>query len=71
MKLRNGVKELGGRDGYNESELGKKGGIWRETVCLIEGNEFRGCIVRGIKIGGIFNEGVESIFIMEEEDLWK
>ncbi len=67
----NRVKELGGGDGYKEREVGKKGGIWGERVCLIEGKDFRGCILSGIKIGRMFGEGVEDMLIMEEEEFWK
>lgn len=69
--LRNRLKELRARDGYNQTELAKKAGISRQTVSLIERNDFTPSILTAIKIARIFSEPVEDIFIMEEEDFWK
>ncbi|MBO0377731.1 helix-turn-helix transcriptional regulator [Staphylococcus warneri] len=67
--MRNRLKELRARDGYNQTQLAKKAGISRQTVSLIERNDFTPSILIAIKIARIFNEPVESIFIIEEEDL--
>lgn len=69
INLRNRLKELRARDGYNQTQLAKKAGISRQTVSLIERNDFTPSILTAIKIARIFNEPVESIFIIEEEDL--
>ena len=69
INLRNRLKELRARDGYNQTQLAKKAGISRQTVSLIERNDFTPSILTVIKIARIFNEPVESIFIIEEEDL--
>ena len=66
--MRNRLKELRARDGYNQTELAKKAGISRQTVSLIERNDFTPSILTSIKIARIFGEPVEDIFIMEEED---
>lgn len=66
--MRNRLKELRARDGYNQTELAKKAGISRQTVSLIERNDFIPSILTAIKIARIFGEPVEDIFIMEEED---
>ena len=66
--MRNRLKELRARDGYNQTELAKKAGISRQTVSLIERNDFAPSILTAIKIARIFGEPVEDIFIMEEED---
>ncbi|MGC9589729.1 helix-turn-helix transcriptional regulator [Staphylococcus epidermidis] len=66
--MRNRLKELRARDGYNQTELAKKAGISRQTVSLIERNDFTPSILTAIKIARIFSEPVEDIFIMEEED---
>lgn len=71
INLRNRLKELRARDGYNQTQLAKKAGISRQTVSLIERNDFTPSILTAMKIARIFNEPVESIFIIEEEDLWK
>ncbi|MGW9990613.1 putative transcriptional regulator [Staphylococcus hominis] len=67
--MRNRLKELRAREGYNQTQLAKKAGISRQTVSLIERNDFTPSILTAIKISRIFNEPVESIFIIEEEDL--
>lgn len=69
INLRNRLKELRARDGYNQTQLAKKAGISRQTVSLIERNDFTPSILTAMKITRIFNEPVESIFIIEEEDL--
>ena len=66
--MRNRLKELRARDGYNQTELAKKAGISRQTVSLIERNDCTPSILTAIKIARIFGEPVEDIFIMEEED---
>lgn len=69
INLRNRLKELRARDGYNQTQLAKKAGISRQTVSLIERNDFTPSILTAMKIARIFNKPVESIFIIEEEDL--
>lgn len=67
--MRNRLKKLRARDGYNQTQLAKKAGISRQTVSLIERNDFTPSILTSIKIARIFNEPVENIFIIEEGDL--
>ena len=67
--MRNRLKELRARDGYNQTQLAKKAGISRQTVSLIELNDITPSILTSIKIARIFNEPVENIFIIEEGDL--
>lgn len=67
--MRNRLKELRARDGYNQTQLAKKAGISRQTVSLIERNDFMPSILTAIKIARILNEPVEKIFIIEEEEV--
>lgn len=67
--MRNRLKELRARDGYNQTQLAKKAGISRQTISLIERNDFMPSILTAVKVARIFNENVESIFIFEEEEL--
>ncbi|HCT0459867.1 TPA: helix-turn-helix transcriptional regulator [Staphylococcus pseudintermedius] len=67
--MKNRLKELRARDGYNQTQLAKKAGISRQTVSLIERNGFTPSILMAIKIARIFGEPVENVFIIEEEDL--
>ncbi|EHS7181589.1 helix-turn-helix transcriptional regulator [Staphylococcus pseudintermedius] len=67
--MKNRLKELRARDGYNQTQLAKKAGISRQTVSLIERNGFTPSILTAIKIARTFGEPVENVFIIEEEDL--
>ncbi|EHC9960470.1 helix-turn-helix transcriptional regulator [Staphylococcus pseudintermedius] len=67
--MKNRLKELRARDGYNQTQLAKKAGISRQTVSLIERNGFTPSILTAIKIARIFGEPVENVFIIEEKDL--
>ncbi|HAR6367227.1 helix-turn-helix transcriptional regulator [Staphylococcus pseudintermedius] len=67
--MKNRLKELRARDGYNQTQLAKKAGISRQTVSLIERNGFTPSIFTAIKIARIFGEPVENVFIIAEEDL--
>ena len=67
--MRNRVKELRARDGYNQTQLAKKAGVSRQTISLIERNDFMPSILTAVKIARIFDEPVENIFSIEERDL--
>lgn len=67
--MRNRLKELRARDGYNQTQLAQKAGISRQTVSLIERNDFMPSILTAVKTARIFNEPVENVFIFEEGDL--
>lgn len=67
--MKNRLKELRARDGYNQTELAKKAGVSRQTISLIERDDFMPSILTAVRIARIFNEPVESIFIFEEEEL--
>ena len=67
--MRNRVKELRARDGYNQTQLAKNAGVSRQTISLIERNDFMPSILTAVKIARIFDEPVENIFIIEERDL--
>ncbi len=69
ISMRNRLKELRARDGYNQTQLAKKAGVSRQTISLIERNEFTPSIKTAVSIARVFKEPVEHIFIIEEEDL--
>ncbi|PTG00227.1 helix-turn-helix transcriptional regulator [Staphylococcus chromogenes] len=66
--MRTRLKELRAREGYNQTELAKKVGVSRQTVSLIERQEFMPSILTAIKIARVFNTTVEDIFIFEEHE---
>ncbi|MBD3109860.1 helix-turn-helix transcriptional regulator [Bacillus sp. AGMB 02131] len=65
--MRNRLKELRARDGYNQTELAKLAGVSRQTISLIERGEYMPSILIAVKIARIFNKKVEDVFIIEEE----
>ncbi|EMC51903.1 helix-turn-helix transcriptional regulator [Streptococcus mutans] len=68
--LKNRLKELRTRDGINQTQLAKLAGISRQTVSLIERNEYTLSVVIAFKIiAKSFGEPVENVFsLMEEEN---
>lgn len=67
MKTR--LKELRARKGMNQTELAKRAKVSRQTVSLIEREEFVPSLLIAVRMARIFNEPIESIFIFEEEEL--
>ena len=68
MKLKNRLKELLARDGLNQTELAKLAGISRQTISLLERDEYTPSIIIALKISQIFHEPVELVFRLEEEE---
>ncbi|MDI7741266.1 helix-turn-helix transcriptional regulator [Lysinibacillus fusiformis] len=67
MKTR--LKELRARDGLNQTELAKKARISRQTVSLIERNEYMPSLIIAVRIANVFHEPIENVFIFSEEEL--
>ena len=68
MKLKNRLKELRARDGLNQTDLAKKAGVSRQTISLLERDEYTPSVVIALKITQIFNESVENVFRLVEEE---
>ncbi|MDM5248636.1 MULTISPECIES: helix-turn-helix transcriptional regulator [unclassified Lysinibacillus] len=67
--MKNRLKELRARDGLNQTELAKRAKVSRQTVSLIERNEYMPSLLIAVKIAHVFQEPVENIFIFSEEEL--
>lgn len=67
--MKNRLKELRARDGYNQTQLAKLAHVSRQTISLIERDDFMPSIVTAVRIARIFNEPVENVFIFEEDEL--
>lgn len=67
MKSR--LKELRARDGLNQSELAKRAKISRQTVSLIEREEYMPSLLIAARIAKVLNESIEDVFIFSEEEL--
>ena len=68
MQLKNRLKELRARDGLNQTELAKLAEVSRQTISLLERDEYTPSVVIALKISQIFNETVESVFRLEEDE---
>lgn len=67
MKTR--LKELRARDGLNQTELAKKAKVSRQTISLIERNEYMPSLIIAVRIAKVFQEPIENVFIFAEEEL--
>ncbi|QTQ07807.1 helix-turn-helix transcriptional regulator [Macrococcoides canis] len=67
--MKNRLKELRARDGYNQTQLAKLAHLSRQTISLIERDDFMPSILTAVRIARIFNEPVENVFIFEEDEL--
>ena len=50
MQLKNRLKELRARDGLNQTELAKLAGVSRQTISLLERDEYTPSVVIALKI---------------------
>ncbi|MNJ40869.1 hypothetical protein D3C77_357720 [compost metagenome] len=66
--LKTRLKELRARDGLNQTELAKLAKVSRQTISLIEREEFIPSLLIAVRIARIFQEPVEDIFIIEEDE---
>ena len=66
--LKNRLKELRARDGLNQTDLAKLAGVSRQTISLLERDEYTPSVVIALRISQIFNEPVESVFRIEEDE---
>ena len=62
------LKELRARDGLNQTELAKLARISRQTISLIEREEYMPSILIAVRIARIFIEPVENVFLIGEEE---
>lgn len=67
MKTR--LRELRAREKLNQSELAKLAKISRQTISLIEREEYIPSLLIAKRLANIFDEPIENIFIFDEEEL--
>lgn len=67
MKSR--LKELRAREGLNQSELAKRAKISRQTISLIEREEYMPSLLIATRIARVFQEPIENVFLFSEEEL--
>lgn len=64
--LKNRLKELRARDGINQTEMAKLAGVSRQTISLIERNEYTPSVIIAMKNAKVFQEPVEEVFRLVE-----
>ncbi|EJW98617.1 DNA-binding helix-turn-helix protein [gut metagenome] len=52
----------------NQSELGKRSGVSRQTISLIERGDYSPSVTLALKLAKIFEVSVEEIFSYEEDE---
>lgn len=67
VPLYNKLKKFRSGEGINQAEMGRKVGVSRQTISLIERGDYSPSIVLAIKIARYFHVNVEDIFIYEAE----
>ncbi|KAA1036606.1 helix-turn-helix transcriptional regulator [Macrococcus equipercicus] len=67
--MKNRLKELRARDGFNQTELAKRAGVSRQTISLIERDGFMPSLLTAVRIARIFEEQIEDVFIFKEDEL--
>lgn len=67
--MRSRLKELRAREGLNQTQLAKLAKVSRQTISLIEREEFIPSLLIATRISRIFEEPIENIFFFEEEEL--
>lgn len=65
-RLRNRLKELRARDGINQTQMAALADVSRQTISLIERNEYTPSIIIAMKIAKVFNEPIEQVFSLVE-----
>ncbi len=68
MPLENRLKEHRARLGLNQSELGKRSGVSRQTISLIERGDYSPSVTLALKLAKIFQVKVEDIFTYVEDE---
>ena len=67
MPLLNQLKEYRSRLGINQTELGKRAGVSRQTISLIERGDYSPSVTLALKLARICGVQVEDIFQYEED----
>jgi len=67
MPLVNRVKELRARHQLTQGDLAEKVGVTRQTIISLEKGSYTPSLMLAMHIARVFEETVESIFIIEEE----
>ena len=68
MPLLNRLKEYRSKLGINQTELGKRAGVSRQTISLIERGDYSPSVTLALKIAKICQVAVEDFFEYKEDE---
>lgn len=68
LPLINYLKEYRSRMGINQTKLGNRAGVSRQTISLIERGDYSPSVTLALKIAKICQVSVEDIFEYKEEE---
>lgn len=68
MPLENRLKEHRARIGINQADLGKRAGVSRQTISLIERGDYSPSVTLALKLAQIFQVRVEDLFTYREDE---
>ena len=68
MPLLNRLKEYRSKLGINQTELGKRAGVSRQTISLIERGDYSPSVTLALKNAKICQVTVEDIFEYKEDE---
>ncbi len=66
--MKNSIKVERAKKDITQAELAEKVGVSRQTINSIEKGKFVPSTLLSLKIASIFNEKVDNIFSLENED---
>ena len=68
MPLENRLKEHRARLGIHQADMGKRAGVSRQTISLIERGDYSPSVTLALKLAKICQVTVEDIFSYTEEE---
>ncbi len=68
MVLKNRLKAYRAELGLNQQEFGKRAGVSRQTISLIERGDYSPSVTLALKIAGVLNVCVEDVFYLGGKD---
>ena len=68
MPLENRLKEHRARLGITQADMGKRAGVSRQTISLIERGDYSPSVTLALKLAKICQVTVEDIFSYTEEE---
>ena len=69
MPLLNRLKDYRSRLGINQTELGKRAGVSRQSISLIERGDYSPSVTLALKLAKICNAAVEDLFEYKEGEI--